>query len=125
MNYKLKSIVRDFLLLINVALRYRASHTFGQWSISILTSLKLCLRIRAPPISPSFHSKSLHDIQSNVALSVKYAMVCCHNYTVKPVWNDHPRCQDKVVFPGRWSFQRGRSRQVSLYISHFSKKACQ
>ena len=66
------------------------------------------------------------------------------DYTVKPVWNGHPRCQEKLVFPDRWSFQtcslciefngrqefleigkrsfqtgwsfqRGRSRQASLY----------
>ena len=28
-------------------------------------------------------------------------------YTVTPVWNDHPRCQEKVVSADRWSFQTG------------------
>ena len=28
-------------------------------------------------------------------------------FTVKPVWKDHPRCQEKVVSPDRWSFQTG------------------
>ena len=27
------------------------------------------------------------------------------DYTVKPVWNDHPWSQEKVVFSDRWSFQ--------------------
>ena len=26
---------------------------------------------------------------------------------VKPVWNDHPWCQENMVFPDRWSFQTG------------------
>ncbi len=48
------------LSLISSSLRYGASHTFGQLSISIPTSLNvnLHLHIKTPPISVSCYSKS-------------------------------------------------------------------
>ncbi len=51
-----------------------------------------------------------------ILYSVNRAMVCAadrtlqmnnQQYTVKSGWNDHPRCQEQLVFPNRWSFQKG------------------